>query len=464
MLHTVMECRGDAPPHVRVQASPWGLLFVLFLLAVSWANPAVAAGDPVAAVSTTIATYQIDSHPYSVVIDPAGELGYISVCGEVAPFNEPVDLHSGFHVLEFDAQSLEVLRSFDVGFYPTEMLHVGDDLWVSCSTVSALNRIDLASGMVWQVPFEDSSGGEVGFPSGLAEGWSGEIIVASNGGSFDGSNENIIVIDPDSEEVIQRYEIAGGISSVAALDDGTLLVPVGFPGDDFTAPPSIVWIDGAEGNVVAEISLDVDTSDFPAPSDLALLDDNTALITIFGGNSLVYRIDLQTRELHSSIEVPSGDPVQSAVVADGLDSFLVADYFSGLIHRIELEQGEVQDVLTGNQLPNRIVISGERIFTAQQGQESVTVHAGEGAFIRGDVNLDDRIDLADPVMLLQGLFVGPMLPCEDSADFDDNGILDISDGVQSLMFLFVQGSAPAFPFPIAGGDMTSDVLDCIALP
>ncbi len=464
MLHICAECCESTPSLVRLQGSPWNLTIFVLLLSLVFGHSSLSAGDPVAAVSTTIPSYQIDSHPYSVVLDPAGDLGYISVCGEVAPFNEPVYLHSGYHVIEFDAHSLEVLRTFEVGFYPTEMLHVGDELWVSCSTVSALHRIDLDSGSVSLVPFDDSSGGEIGFPSGLAEGWGGEIIVASNGGSFDGSNENIIVIDPVTEEVIQRYEIAGGISSMAVLDDGTLLVPVGFPGDDFTAPPSIVWIDGAEGSVVAEISLDLDTSDFPAPSDLAVLDDGTALVTIFGGSSLVYRVDLQTRELHSSIAVPSGDPVQSAVAADGLDSFLVADYFSGLIHRIDLDQGDVLEVLTGNQLPNRLVISGERIFTAQQGQELVTVHAGDGAFIRGDVNVDGRIDLADPVMLLQWLFVGPLLPCEDSADFDDNGILDISDGIQSLMFLFVQGPTPAFPFPVAGGDMTSDVLDCIALP
>ena len=219
-----------------------GGILVCWIL-VCWIPAPSLAGEPIAQISTEIATSIVDSHPYSIVIDDSHQYGYVSICGDVAPLGEAVEDYSAYQVIEFDARTLEVLRTFDVGYFPTDLLLSGSDLWVSCSTISSLFRVDLIRGNVTAVPFSDSSGGDIGYPSGLALGWNGEIIVSSNGGSFDGSDENIVIIDPLTEEVIQRIEVAGGISAVAALEDGSLLVPVGFPGDDFTAAPELQWID-----------------------------------------------------------------------------------------------------------------------------------------------------------------------------------------------------------------------------
>jgi len=448
------------PPPVTLANPSHKMAICLLSLLLHSQSPALAA-DPVAVVTTVIPGAVVDSHPYSVIIDDDHQFGYVAVCGDVAPFGESVDAFSARQVVEFDARTLEVSRTFEVGYFPTDLLLLDGDLWVSCSTVSALFRVDLASGLVDSIPITDSNGADIGYPSGLAPGFNGEILVASNGGSFDGSDENVLAIDPVTEQVVQRYQIAGGISVLAALDDGSLLVPIGFPGDDFTAAPLLRWIDPLDGSTISELELDVDTSDFPAPSDLEILDDGTALLTIFGGSSSVYRIDLATRSLYATYPLESGETVQTSVCQGSGGTFLVAEYFANTVSRYDLASGAWIESLEGCLLPNRIARSGGRIFTAQQGLELVTVHAGIDSFIRCDINRDQQVDVADPILLLGYLFLGASISCLDAADFSDDGELDLSDAIGLLSFLFSQGTSPAYPYPVAGDDLYEDSLDCV---
>ena len=86
----------------------------------------------------------------------------------------------------------------------------------------------------------------------------------------------------------------------------------------------------------------------------------------------------------------------------------------------------------------------------------------EGAFIRGDVNQDGSINIADALFVLNALFSveGPPPPCWKSADSNDDGELDISDGVALLKFLFQSGGVISPPSAICGLDLTEDALGC----
>ena len=82
-------------------------------------------------------------------------------------------------------------------------------------------------------------------------------------------------------------------------------------------------------------------------------------------------------------------------------------------------------------------------------------------FLRGDVNLDGRVDIADTRRTLLALFEGAVtLDCDDSADIDDDGVLRISDAIRGLDFLFRFGPPPRAPWPTAGLDPTLDSLGC----
>ena len=80
-------------------------------------------------------------------------------------------------------------------------------------------------------------------------------------------------------------------------------------------------------------------------------------------------------------------------------------------------------------------------------------------FVRGNINGDSRVDVADPVYLVSGLFRrGAGFPCEDAADVNDDGLIDSSDAVYSINYLFgiPGGPPPPPPFAECGTDPTDD--------
>jgi hypothetical protein len=82
-------------------------------------------------------------------------------------------------------------------------------------------------------------------------------------------------------------------------------------------------------------------------------------------------------------------------------------------------------------------------------------------FIRGDANLDGRLDLSDGVKVLRHLFAAVAVGCADAADADDSGSVNVTDAVRVLDYLFRDGPPLPPPFPSAGTDPTSgDPLDC----
>ena len=87
-------------------------------------------------------------------------------------------------------------------------------------------------------------------------------------------------------------------------------------------------------------------------------------------------------------------------------------------------------------------------------------------FIRGDVNMDGNVDLADPIFHLNHTFVnGPAPSCLDASDANDDGFSDLGDPIFLLDFIFSSGPAPWPPFPTAGPDYTTnDNLDCGETP
>ena len=88
------------------------------------------------------------------------------------------------------------------------------------------------------------------------------------------------------------------------------------------------------------------------------------------------------------------------------------------------------------------------------------VEAGELIlYRRGDSNDDRLVDITDAVFTLDYLFLGGAAPrCADSADADDNGVLDLADPVYTLQFLFTGGTPPPPPYPSCGIDPTPDSL------
>jgi hypothetical protein len=86
----------------------------------------------------------------------------------------------------------------------------------------------------------------------------------------------------------------------------------------------------------------------------------------------------------------------------------------------------------------------------------------QGAFLRGDVDGNGRVNLSDTIRVLAHLFQGRFgPPCVKTADADDDGTVSITDAVFGLAFLFSGGSPLPAPGPSAcGPDPTPDPLPC----
>ncbi len=96
----------------------------------------------------------------------------------------------------------------------------------------------------------------------------------------------------------------------------------------------------------------------------------------------------------------------------------------------------------------------------ESGELDFTVVEPPPEFVRGDVNGDGSVDISDSVKTLRHLFVGVAIDCEDAADIDDNEVLEVTDAVRGLDYLFQDGPAPAGPYPTSGVDPSGDALGC----
>ncbi len=81
-------------------------------------------------------------------------------------------------------------------------------------------------------------------------------------------------------------------------------------------------------------------------------------------------------------------------------------------------------------------------------------------FLRGEVNSDNRVNIADPVMITLYLFKGYPIKCVKSADVNDDGEVRLDDVMYLLHYLFLSGRVIPPPFPTPGLDPTDDKLSC----
>ncbi len=81
----------------------------------------------------------------------------------------------------------------------------------------------------------------------------------------------------------------------------------------------------------------------------------------------------------------------------------------------------------------------------------------EAVFVRGDANVDAKINISDAVTILGHLFSGRIIAdCHDRIDINDDGKVDVADPIWLLAYLFTQGTPPKAPFPDPGIDPTPD--------
>ncbi len=76
-------------------------------------------------------------------------------------------------------------------------------------------------------------------------------------------------------------------------------------------------------------------------------------------------------------------------------------------------------------------------------------------FLRGDGNLDGLIDVADAVTILEFIFFGNPVGCQEALEINGNVSIAASDAVDLLVYLFAGGTAPPAPIPSSGSAPTT---------
>jgi hypothetical protein len=101
--------------------------------------------------------------------------------------------------------------------------------------------------------------------------------------------------------------------------------------------------------------------------------------------------------------------------------------------------------------------------SADSGESCARTTAGGGVtFRRGDVDANGVVEITDAVKLLGYLFLGGGTPeCLEAGDTDDNGVIDITDAVTNLGYQFLGQAPPAAPGPLTcGPDPAEPMLGC----
>ncbi len=210
--------------------------------------------------------------------------------------------------------------------------------------------------------------------------------VCTTGGNYDGSEENIIVLDanPNSDkftEVIGTIEISGGFSRPAFRRNGKeLVVPRGFADNNFSATPQVVTFDTKRN------SLKSITEVVPVPGGVHGIEDlavtangRFAYAPAFnwvGGSDEVYVIDLQKQKVSDIISLGSGDVAQHGVgiSPDGL-LVAVTNYFKGSVSFIFTPTHTVVMEIAVGANPNEVAFTpdGRKVYVTNQGSGTVSV-------------------------------------------------------------------------------------------
>jgi len=82
-------------------------------------------------------------------------------------------------------------------------------------------------------------------------------------------------------------------------------------------------------------------------------------------------------------------------------------------------------------------------------------------FIRGDGNQDGILDISDPVLGLEFLFGSGSVDCLSALDVNDDSAVNLADIVFGLGSVFGSNLPPSAPYPACGSDPTADALGCL---
>lgn len=173
-------------------------------------------------------------------------------------------------------------------------------------------------------------------------------------------------------------------------------------------------------------------------------------VYVTGGSSHTVSIFSLDGELVRHLDTQASVSGPQGIAFDDRGRFVITSFYTGVVARYRPDDPDPE-----------IYFEDRGIEVARSVAYQPLTGGPQEAFIRGDFNRDEQLDISDPVAVLGYLFVG-LSPtrCPDAGDANDDGRLDVTDAIYSLGHLFGGGPPPPAPFPASGPDPTADELEC----
>jgi len=138
----------------------------------------------------------------------------------------------------------------------------------------------------------------------------------------------------------------------------------------------------------------------------------------------------------------------------------VANYTNNMPNGVTTDL-EFCDTLGAPPVATLVVVLGASIVPVQASGTWESFVPPTVDHIRADSNDDGIVNIADGVWILNDLFQGgPTTDCFGANDANSDGSYDAADAVFIFNYQFLEGGAPAAPFPACGGDADPDPADC----
>lgn len=317
------------------------------------------------------------SGPFGAKITPDGRYLFVPLFGTFAPWVV------GNTVAVIDTATDAVVAQITVEDRPEDVDFDGDYAYVTNSTSASVSVIHIPTlTVVATIPLGTY---DATYLYGIAirdhRAW-----VFSSGGNFDGSDENVFVIDTDpaSPTFLQKIQgiVLTGVFTRGAFRPGAdeIVVPRGAAGNDFNASPEIAVLDTQTFAFKYTIQIQQAPGGFHGMEDLAITPNGRfayAPFYNFGtGGAEVFVVDLENRRFQDVVTLANGD-ISTHGVEIRPDALLVGvtSWNNGTASFLFTPTNTVIYEFATGANPNEIVFTpdGRKAYVTNQNSQSVSV-------------------------------------------------------------------------------------------
>lgn len=310
-----------------------------------------------------ITNFDVGDSPFGVTTSPDGETIWVANAGGLFTNSNKVTV--------VNATTFAIESVITVGNFPEDIAFTsnGSQAFVTNSTDGTVSVIDTATRTVTQTISLASI--PLTFPFGVVVGKNDKkVFVTSASGEFDGSDQNIAVLDitnPSNVTLSGSFRAPGfgGRPAIRPIDN-ELVVPVA-PTE--SGPPKLLLINQSSGVILHEIELAGSTA---FPQDVAITPSGrfayVSLLDFSGGTGGVWVVNLKTRSTVTVIN--TGDPLVHGIGITPDGEFVFATNFSSgnSVTVIDTDTNSIVTTIPTGPQPNEVAVTldGTRGFVTNQ--------------------------------------------------------------------------------------------------